>query len=313
MTGSEVELLHVTARRAAIVVAVVSKIDVHRVGRDVLVANRARYPVVDWMGVAAAPEIGVERVDELVDALNASVPWEGGRPAPAVSRRRSGTSESAGRRSHVQQARIHLNAQARAVCAAMRAELHESAAEMPLRRVETFRREACSRAAQAVEDLDRTVTRRLAEVGDACGLESDFGLPADGVPVLVFPSIRSPDLENRLTALLATGFGIGAAVTCSRLLEGVVPVFSDTPASGAISAVAGAVLGSWLGYTRRVLSARASMDRWIDEVAAMLRTTLEERITARVLTAEIGVDAPRPKRAGGRSESFAFHRVGYQR
>ena len=46
--------------------------------------------------------------------------------------------------------------------------------------------------------------------------------------------------------------------------------------------------GLLVGHTRRLLSARATLDRWIDESSAALRTVLEERVAARLLDAEMG-------------------------
>ena len=46
-------------------------------------------------------------------------------------------------------------------------------------------------------------------------------------------------------------------------------------------------------HTRRVLAARAGLDRWIDEVSGALRTAMEERVATRMLAAEVEL------RAGG--------------
>ncbi|CMR24518.1 Conserved membrane protein of uncharacterised function [Mycobacterium tuberculosis] len=65
LTESDCVLLDTAAEHTDAVVAVVSKIDVHRGWRDVLTSNRdrlaaraSRYARVPWVGAAAAPELG---------------------------------------------------------------------------------------------------------------------------------------------------------------------------------------------------------------------------------------------------------------
>ncbi|MCB0930354.1 MAG: hypothetical protein KDB71_00450 [Mycobacterium sp.] len=294
MVGSEVALLEATASRVDAVVAAVSKIDVHRTWRDVLAANRNRVarrcPAVPWVGVAAAPEIGAALVDDLVEVVRTAArsqrgSIETGRQPTTIQRRIS-------RRGHIQHARMQLVAQVRAACATLRAESHRAAAAVSLREVEPFRREVRLRAARVADDLDRAMTTRLAQVADDCGLASSFALPTDCVPELVFPPARQTGLENRLTALLGTAFGVGAAATSDRVLTGMGSPIVDAVEAAAASLTIGVGLGFWLVHTRRLLSARATLDRWIDESSAALRTVLEERVAARLLDAEMELNAP---------------------
>lgn len=69
LTESDCVLLDTAAEHTDAVVAVVSKIDVHRGWRDVLTSNRdrlaaraSRYARVPWVGAAAAPELGEPRL-----------------------------------------------------------------------------------------------------------------------------------------------------------------------------------------------------------------------------------------------------------
>lgn len=76
LTGSDVALLDAAASDTDAVIGVVSKIDLYRNWRDVLITDRdtlatyaARYGAVPWVGAAAAPERGEPRVDDLVAAV----------------------------------------------------------------------------------------------------------------------------------------------------------------------------------------------------------------------------------------------------
>jgi hypothetical protein len=82
-------------------------------------------------------------------------------------------------------------------------------------------------------------------------------------------------------ALLGAGFGLGVALTLSRMLAGVVP----GPVAAAGCARAGVGLMLWVIAARGLLRDRAVLERWVSEVTA-LRGTLEERVAARVLAAE---------------------------
>ncbi|ORV10154.1 hypothetical protein AWC04_00860 [Mycolicibacterium fallax] len=73
LTPSDRALLERAAAATDAVVAVVTKIDVHRRWREVLEANSAvpvgAGRVIRWVGAAAAPDLGEPRVDELVEAV----------------------------------------------------------------------------------------------------------------------------------------------------------------------------------------------------------------------------------------------------
>ena len=76
LTESDCALLDAAAEHTDAVIGVVSKIDVHRAWCDVLDGNRdklaryaPRYRRVPWVGVAALPDLGEPRVDELVGAV----------------------------------------------------------------------------------------------------------------------------------------------------------------------------------------------------------------------------------------------------
>ena len=76
LTESDCALVDLAARHTDLVIGVVAKIDAHRNWRDVLAADRAqlaarapRYQHVQWVGAAAAPDLGEPQLDELVGVL----------------------------------------------------------------------------------------------------------------------------------------------------------------------------------------------------------------------------------------------------
>ena len=73
-----------------------------------------------------------------------------------------------------------------------------------------------------------------------------------------------------LMLVLGAGFGLGVAVTISRLLAGAAPRLAVTGL--AVGAVVGLLLAVWVVSTRGLLHDRAVLDRWIGETT----TTLEK-------------------------------------
>ncbi len=76
MTESDCALIDLASNYTDLVIGVVSKIDAHRNWREVLAADRTlltqrapRYAQMQWVGAAAAPDLGEPRVDELVGLL----------------------------------------------------------------------------------------------------------------------------------------------------------------------------------------------------------------------------------------------------
>ena len=307
VTRSDMDLLDAAAFGTAAVVAAVAKIDVHRTWRQVLAANRTalaahreRYRSATWTGVAARPEIGPPVLDELVEVLlpllgradiaernrvQREAAARGRRAVELRRRQRDRTARAIALRGRIHRARMQLGGQARGMAATLRTELAEAAAAVTPRQSAAFRRDAARRVAQLADELDRAVTRRLDDVAAESGLRSvDDGMPPDPPVEIVLPSFRHSALENRLTALLGAGFGVGAGRLVAGLLEGGAPVVVAACLS------VGAGLGWWVSRARRVLSERAALDRWGAEVSARLRTALEERVAARVLAAETALN-----------------------
>ena len=270
MTPAQARLLE---RLRGPVVAVVSKIDVHRTWRAVLEANRALLPVT-WVPVAAAPEVGPVLLDDLVAAVRSAI---GAVPRTGVPARplRTGGADLAVR-IRLQQCRIESSAAVRAACAGLRAELQATAAELTC--VDVFAGHARRRIARVTAELEAEFTRRLAVVtGEPSGWQD--------APVLADePPLRPAGLESRLATVLGVVLGAGVALTLGRTVGDFLPRWTPEVAAGC--ALIGLALGLWVVRTRRLLSERAAADRWVADITARLRSALEDRVTARVLAAE---------------------------
>jgi hypothetical protein len=173
LTESDCALVDLAANNTDLIIGVVAKIDAHRNWREVLASDRLRlaeraprYQHVQWVGAAAAPDLGEQRLDELVGLLqqrlaDPDVPrrnrlraWEvrldsvidrhqadaagSDRQARVTAlhknrddvlreRRLSKSERTIALRSQIQQARVQLTYFARNRCTSVRAELQEDA------------------------------------------------------------------------------------------------------------------------------------------------------------------------------------------
>lgn len=98
------------------------------------------------------------------------------------------------------------------------------------------------------------------------------------------PPLTSRRLEIRLTTLLGAGFGLGIALTLSRLVAGLTPGLA---ASGMVAGVAiGLAVTAWVVNARALLHDRVVVDRWTGEVTASLRSVVEQLVATRVVAVE---------------------------
>ena len=224
LTESDCALLDAAAADTDAVIGVVSKIDVHRNWRDVLAADRdalaahaPRYRDVPWVGVAALPDRGEPRVDDLVAAVREQLAdadlarrnrlraWESrlqtvadrydrdadgaGRRARVEAlreqrsailreRRLSKSERTIALRSQTQQARVQLSYFARNRCASVRSELQEDAASLTRRKLPEFESYARGRINEVVAEVDEGTTTHLADVAQSLGLAVDPPAPA---------------------------------------------------------------------------------------------------------------------------------------
>ena len=291
--------------------------------RLIAAAHASRYAGMPWVGAAATPDLGPAIVDDLVAAVGQALSderltqrnrlraWEtrllgladrcvrevagAGREArvaalrderTAVVRqaRLNRTERAIAVRSQIQQARVQLSHFARARCASVRTELQEDAASATRRGFGAFTEEVRRRCGEVTAEVDDAVTRHLG------GVSRDLGLPIEcapppGPPVEVpVAPLRSRRVETRLMTLLGAGFGLGVALTLSRLLADLTPRW--TVAGVIACAAVGVILTLWVAGTRGLLHDRAVLDRWVAEVVTGLRGVLEQRVATRVLAAE---------------------------
>lgn len=297
--------------------------DVLEADRARLAAHDSRYVRMPWVGVAAAPDLGEPELDDLVGALRVALhddslsrrnhlrAWEnrlsglhrrldrevGGagrevrladlreQRAAALRRYRLDRSErTIAVRSQLQQARVQLSYFARSRCTSVRTELQEDAAALTRRRFGAFAPYVARRVDEVVDEVDDGVTRQLADVGTELGLVAEP--PASPAPALAVGAapVRSRRLETRLMSLLGAGFGLGVALTLTRLFTDVAPQWTVAGAVGC--ALVGVALTLWVVTVRGLLHDRAVLDRWVAEVTAGLRTVMEEWVATRVLAAE---------------------------
>lgn len=338
LTESDCALLDSAAANTDLVIGVVAKIDVHRRWRDVVEANRQllaeraeRFADVEWVGVAAAPEIGDDDVDALVDLLTDALKdpelvrrnrlraWElrlqsvqnrldreaegadrqarvgtlRKRRTDALRQRRLDKSErTIAMKSQIQQARVQLAYFARNRCASVRAELQEDAAAMTRSRLPEFGDYARKRIDDVVAEVDEGVTAHLSDVARELELPAPQQ-PSEPAPrpEIAPPPLKSRRLETRLMMLLGAGFGLGVALTLSRLFADLAPAY--TIAGTIAGGVAGLLITVWIVGVRGLLHDRAVLDRWVTEITSTLRTNVEELVATRVLAAETALAAQR--------------------
>jgi hypothetical protein len=339
LTESDCALLDVAAANTDLVIGVVSKIDAHRNWRDVLAADRqalithdARYRDVSWVGVAAAPDLGDPKIDELAERLghlgdarlarrNRLRAWENRlqtvmrrceeeaagvgrnvriaelreqRSATVRDRRLAKTERTIALRSQIQLARVQLTHFAHNRCTSVRAELQEDVSNLSRRRLGEFEPYVRTRAGEVVNEVDEGVTKHLGDVATELGLSAPAPPPPPEAPEVSQPPVKSRRMETQLTMILGAGFGFGVSLAVTRLFAGLAPglTIGGLVAGG----VMGLVLTVWVVGIRALLHDRAVLDRWVTDVTATLRSAVEERVATRVLAAETALTSDVAKR-----------------
>lgn len=296
-------------------------------------AHDKRYAEMVWTGVAAAPELGEPRIGALVDALedglsdpklstrNRLRAWEtrlmhalrrheaaaagAGREArvtalrqersDALRQRRLARSErTIALRSKVQQAKVELTYFARSRCTSVRGELAEDAAAMTRRRLPEFEEYVGKRAHAVVEEVHDGVGSHLGDLAAEFRLPAPKSAAVPTPPTVSSPSLTAGGLEARLMMVLGVVFGLGVALTVSRLFADLAPAY--TVAGLVAGAAMGLAVAWWVIGTRRVLRDRAVLDRWIADVINELRGVVEQHVATRVLDAESVLTAEQAQR-----------------
>lgn len=302
--------------------------EVLAVDRDLLAAHAPRYRLVPWVGAAAAPELGRPQLDELVATVQGQLAdsdlvrrnrlraWESrlhavaqrfdrdvegaGRQArvdalreersTALRQRRQSRSDATiALRGQIQHARVQLTYFARNRCASLRGELQQDIAGLSRRQLAGFEAHTRDRVDEVVAEVAEGADTQLAEVAETLGAPGQIP-PADKPPTVAFaaPPLKSRRLETRLMVLLGAGFGLGVALTLSRLVAGLAPRFAPAVVGAGIAAcvAAGLVLTFLVVRTRSLLADRALLDRWTEEVTASLRSVTEQVVASRVVLAD---------------------------
>lgn len=300
--------------------------DVLEADRALVSSHLPRYQAMPWTGVAAAPQLGEAQVDDLVDVLRRQLAdtalerrnrlrqWESHleaarrgydeaaddreiraqrlrrRRADLLSESRLDRSQrTIALRSQMQQARVQLGFFSRSRCTSVLSELQEDAAAMTRRRLPQFPPYVEQRVNEVLGDVDSGVTEHLADVAQELRLPAVPAPARPAAPTVGTPALRSRRLENRLVMLLGAGFGLGVALTLSRLLADLAPGLA------VLGAVACALVGLgvtvWVIGTRGLLQDRAVLDRWVGEVMAATRAVTDQLVATRVLAAESAMTA----------------------
>ncbi|MEU9805720.1 hypothetical protein [Mycobacterium sp. NPDC050853] len=293
--------------------------------REILAEHDSRFSGITWLGVSTRGD--APGLDELVRAVrkvreeparderNRLRAWatrlqgmlnvspeagEGARAdelrnqrQAAVRRTRSGKSErTLALRNRVAQARMTLLYFARKRVGSVGGELREDIAELKRRDVPGFGDRVRRRMAEVVAEVEQGTEEHLAEVSSevtqhwvAPRASANRPVP----PETSDPSVRSRRLETRMMALFGVFFGLGAALTVSRLVAYARPGLALVGL--AVGLVAGACIAVWLVAVRGLLHDRAVLDRWLGDTMGELRGYLEQWVAARVLEVETRLNA----------------------
>jgi hypothetical protein len=260
--------------------------------------------------VAAAPDFGPSKIDELVIAVKSTLE----RPnlmrsnrlreeltghdgaLDALRRQRRGVlradqqvkaDRSSALRKGIQQARLELIGCARRRCELARTEFQQGVDVVTRRTLSSFRNRVCRRAEMVVDEIGATVRQHLTE------LEWDRDLRVESMERVAvaardFPPLpRIRRLEGRLTMLLGLSFGIGLTLALARALTDLPTPWGRIGLM--VSLLLGTSLGLWVARTRSMLQRQVNLDRWVNDVAAELRVAAQELVVSQLLAAERGL------------------------
>ncbi|MEO8816301.1 MAG: hypothetical protein ABI307_11175 [Mycobacterium sp.] len=202
------------------------------------------------------------------------------------ARRLSKSERAIALRSRIAQARVQLTHFARKRCSSVRGELAEDAAGMTRRRLPEFEAYLRGRVADVVAEVDQGVSEHLADLTHELSLTGEPAPEATALPVVEVtePALKSRRSETQLMMLLGVGFGLGVAVTLSRL---VAHLAAGLTVAGAVACAAiGLAVAAWVVQIRGLLRDRAVLDRWVGEVTAALRAAVEELVALRMVAAD---------------------------
>ncbi|WP_024442676.1 hypothetical protein [Mycobacterium sp. UM_WGJ] len=191
-------------------------------------------------------------------------------------------------RSRIAAARVQLSYFAAKRCASVRSELGEDAAGMTRRRWAAFESYVHARLTEVVTEVDQGITEHLADVAQELGLVAPEMPTGAAVPVPQVdsgkPPLESRLLETQLMAVLGIGFGLGVALTLSRLFAHLASGLAALGAAGC--AIAGVAATVWVVRIRGLLRDRVVLDRWVGQATSAVRSSVQELVALRVVAAE---------------------------
>jgi hypothetical protein len=305
MTESDCRHVDIAISRADFVIGAVSKVDAHRGWREVLATGSLRYSGMPWLAVAAQPDVGAPKVDELVEALRSGLREPTRRRRNMlresnISRLRNAraTALRDGRQTSSQRARVLRGglAEARAAlgrfvrerCSTMRTDFRARAAELCRGGGTRFEADLRDEVESTLDELEARLLARNAELAETLGVVMSAHRARPGRPQLAAPP-TAPTHERRLTLVLGAGFGLGVAMAVSRLLGGLAPGLEL--GAFVVGGLSGLTLTTWLVMTRALLHQRALLDRWVTEVVSTTRWHGDELLAGWLLAAELGFAA----------------------
>ncbi|MFV0495672.1 hypothetical protein [Mycobacterium sp.] len=228
-------------------------------------------------------------------------------------------------RGRLQRTRLQAIGFARDRCSSLRTELQEEILGLSRRATPEFEGYARRRLADVAADVADYVDTALAEVADIAGVRLELSaadpLPAatnagppradlaptaisadsaraatlaDSLPTDLPPTVPPPPppasrrVETRLVGAVGAVFGLGVALTLTRLVAGPASHVRPGVAQAVVVAcvLLGLVAAVWMVRARGLLSDRAMLDRWTGEVVSSLRSACEQLVAGRVLAVE---------------------------
>ena len=178
-------------------------------------------------------------------------------------------------RAEVRNTRLELAAGVRAAVVALRAELQQRAARASRREIAGFDEQVRRRVTEASHAVEDLVRARFAQLCRSRALPA----PVIAAPPDVWDGLPPPHraAADQVAVMFAATFGVGVALTLGRFAELVV---GAAPWALGGSGAVGLALTLWVARARRLAAARTAADRWVAEVAAGLRSALEDRVLA---------------------------------
>ena len=224
----------------------------------------------------------------------------GQRSAILRQRRLSKSERTIALRSQTQQARVQLSYFARNRCASVRSRAagrrRESEPPADCRSSRPARRRPRLRG--VIAEVDEGTTTHLAEVAQTLGLDDRPAAPLHRCPTVDLPAppLKSRKLETRLMMLVGAGFGLGVALTLSRLLADLTPGLHRWPGRRVRGDRTGAHrLGG--RHPRAASRPRLAGPMGRRSRPRSLQSAVEQLVATRVLAAESIADR-RSRRAG---------------